>query len=366
MKILARDEKLKTLKIKVESEEDLWVLYNVVKKGDIVYARTSRELKTRSGSKRKGMVLGIRVEWCDFQPFTTRLRIHGIIVYGPKELDLEGQRHTLGIDIGSTITIIREDGWEGADLERLEEACRKISIPVLIVSLDDEEYGIGLVKGYGIQVIVEEYIRLPGKLDIESRSKAIETTLKKICNQIVGITSRYKLKVVIVAGPGYMKEYLYNTLKQDSRLVNIKIIMEHTSWGGVKGIHEVLKRGKLIEVLRDHDLVVEETLLEEFMYYIAKDPRYVAYGLEDVELALNANAVKKLMITNDMLRHPDEHIRRRVEELLKRAEAQGAEIKIFSTVHDTKIRLKNLGEIAAILRYPLDVEIRRKSLKEKS
>ena len=365
MKITYCDDKLKKLKIKVESEEDLWVLYNVLRKGDIVYARTSRELKTRSGSKRKSMVLGIRVEWCDFQPFTTRLRIHGIIIEGPKELDLERQRHTLGVDIGSTITVIREEGWRGPDLERLEEVSKKITIPVLIVALDDEEYCISLVKGYGIQVLVEDSIRLPGKLDVEHRGKVMEQTLKKICSQIVDITSRYGLKIVVIAGPGYMKDYLYNYVKNDPRLSNIKIVLEHTSWGGVKGVHEVIKRGALIEALRDHDLVVEESLLDEFMYYVAKDSRYVAYGLEDVEFAVNANAVKKLMVTSDMLRHHNEAIRRKVEELLRKAESQGAEIKIFSTVHDTKVRLKNLGGIAAILRYPIDLEIRGKKSKER-
>ncbi len=359
MKLIAHDEKLRTLKLKIESEDDLWILNSVLKEGDLVYARTSRELKTRSGSKRKGMVLGVKVEWWEYQPFTTRLRVHGIIISGPKELDLEGQRHTLGIDIGSTITIFREDGWSENDFKRIIDACNRVSIPVLIITLDDEEYCIGIIKGYGIQVISEEYLRLPGKLDAEARAKAMENALNKILNQIIGLISRLKINIIIVAGPGFIKEYLYDMLKKDSRLSNIKLFMENTSWGGVKGIREVIKRGALIEALKAHDIVVEEKLLDEFMYYLSKDSRYVAYGLENVENAIKARAVKKLMIISDLVRHPNEELRKKIEELLKMAEKQKAEIKIFSSIYDTKIRLKNLGGIAAILRYPLELKMNK-------
>ena len=356
MKVVEMDSSRRAIKLKIESEEDLWVLYNVICVGDVVYSWTSRELKTRSGSKRKGMVLGIRVEWVEFQPFTTRLRVHGIIVHGPKELDLEGQRHTLSIGIGSTITIIRESGWYGTDYKRIMDACRKTTIPVLIVSIDDEEYCIAIAKGYGVQVISEGYLRLPSKLEASTRSEALRKQLKEVLNKVIDTLSRYEIKVLIIAGPGYVKENLYNEAKNDPRLRNVKIYMENTSWGGVKGVYEVIKRGILIDVLKDHDMVIEENLLDELMYYIAKDPGYVAYGLDDVEYVARARAIKKLMVVSDLVRHPNEEIRRRVEEIMKLAEEQKAEIKIFSSVHETRLKLKNLGGIAAILRYPLSKE----------
>ncbi len=354
MKIVEMDKSKRVLKLKVECEEDLWILYNVIRKGDVVYARTSRELKTRSGSKRKGMVLGIRVEWTDFQPFTTRLRVHGLIVYGPRELDLEGQRHTLSIDIGSTITIMRESGWEGSDFKRIVEASKRVSIPVLIVAIDDEEYCMAIVKGYGIQVVSEGYLRLPSKLESTSRMEALRSNLKKIANQILDIMQRYGLKILIIAGPGDVKEYLHDEIKKNSQFSEYKVYLESTSWSGVKGVHEVLKRGSLIEILKDHDLVVEESMLDEFMYYVAKDPRYVAYGIDDVEYAAQARAIKKLMVISDLVHASDEELRRRVENIIRLAEDQGAEVKIFSSVHETRLRLKNLGGIAAILRYPLE------------
>lgn len=354
MKILEIDNSKRFLKLGIESEEDLWILYNVIKKGDVVYARTSRELKTRSGSKRKAMVLGVRVEWIEFQPFTTRLRVHGIIIYGPKELDLEGQRHTLSIDIGSVITILRESGWEGIDYNRVVEASKKITIPVLIISIDDEEYCLAIVKGYGVQVISEGYLKLPSKFETTSRSNVLKSSIKRIVNQIADLMNRYGLKILIIAGPADVKQYLYEEVKSDKRFKDAKIYIENTSWSGVKGVYEVLKRGTLIEVLKNHDLVIEEHLLDEFMYYIAKDPRYVAYGIDDVEFAAQSRAIKKLMVISDLVRHPNEEIRKRVEDIIKLAEKQGAEIKIFSTVHETRLKLKNLGGIAAILRYPLD------------
>jgi len=42
-----------------------------------------------------------------------------------------------------------------------------------------------------------------------------------------------------------------------------------------------------------------------------------------------------------------------VEETLRRAEGTGAKIKIFTSTHETYNQLKQLGGIAAILRFKL-------------
>ena len=57
MRILQINEKQGIVKVKVESEEDLWILYTTIIKDDIVYARTTREIKADStfgrGSSRR-------------------------------------------------------------------------------------------------------------------------------------------------------------------------------------------------------------------------------------------------------------------------------------------------------------------------
>ncbi|RLI35051.1 mRNA surveillance protein Pelota, partial [Candidatus Bathyarchaeota archaeon] len=45
MKILASDLKHGEVKLVVENLDDLWHLYNIIGEGDLVYAKTSREVK---------------------------------------------------------------------------------------------------------------------------------------------------------------------------------------------------------------------------------------------------------------------------------------------------------------------------------
>jgi len=64
MKILGEDLKHGVIQVQVETLDDLWILYNVLREGDIVYAKTTREVKVGDGSEgsRIPMILGVKVK----------------------------------------------------------------------------------------------------------------------------------------------------------------------------------------------------------------------------------------------------------------------------------------------------------------
>ena len=353
MRILYIDEKERTVKLRIETEDDLWDLYNVIEMGDIVYARTTRELKTSSGSKRKAMSIGLRVVWTRFQPFTTRLRVHGVIVQAPKELDLEGQRHTLNLDLGHEVTIHKEKGWDRYQMDRIRKACRRSMVKALIVGVDDEEVTIATVHDYGIEPLVEMILHIPGKIYPTAKAIELKRELNRISSKIKELCKRLKIEVLILAGPGIMKELVEEELQKYPELRQIKVYLENVSSGGYKGVHEALKRGVLLRVLRDYSITEESKLIEEVLTYLAKDERKVALSLDEVEKAVRIGAVDKLFITSELMRSPDETLRRRVEEILKIAENTGARVKIFSSFQDAYLQLKHMGGIVAILRYQL-------------
>ena len=349
MKLLARDEKLRLLKLKVECEEDLWALYNVLEKGDVVYARTTRELKAGSGSRRKPMVLGVRLEWAEFQPFTTRLRMHGVIVEGPKELDLINLRHTLNLDVGSEVTIFKEDGWSREQLRAIREACERTSIKGIVVGVDDEEYCVALVRDYGVQVLMEGPMRLPGKLDPSGREAALKARLRELAEAVASQAKSAGADAIILAGPGFVKDRLADAIRELGEPA--PVYRENTSSGGVSGVHEALRREAITKALRGCKAVEEAKLLGELLKVLAKNERMAALSLEEVEEAAEAGAVEKLLVIRDLVRAYDEALRRRVESIMRAAEGSGAEVRIFEADHDAYQQLKGLGGIAAILRY---------------
>lgn len=83
------------IRLSIESEDDLWVLSMFLEEDDIVSMRTLRDVSIEgSGKKRLPMTLAIRVKRVEFQPFSGRLRVGGVIVEGPEEYGLRGSHHT--------------------------------------------------------------------------------------------------------------------------------------------------------------------------------------------------------------------------------------------------------------------------------
>jgi len=352
VKILSIDEKFRTVKLKLETEEDMWILYNVLNRGDLVKAKTSRELKTETSSKRKPMTLKIQTEWTELQPFSSRLRIHGKTVEGPKELDLYGQRHTLNIDLGFEVEVFKDKGWEDYELERIKEACKRTStVKVLVAGIDYDEIGIAFVRDYGVEVLVESQLKLPSKREPSGREGALKRKLNEFGNTMRELCQRYDANVVVVAGPGFLKDEFAELVEAKCRDLGVKVYTEGASNGGLPGVYEAIKREVILKILEEYGIVEEEKLLNEFLTTLSKNERLVAYTIDDVEKAAETGAVDKLFVTSELLRAYDLELRARVERIVTAAEKGGAFIKIFSSIHRTYNQLKNLGGIAAILRY---------------
>jgi len=86
LKILEINERHGYVKVRVEYDDDLWVLSMVIAPG--ASALTTRDVRLGQKKRRVPMKLAIRVKKLEFQPFTDRLRIHGIIIKGPDEYGL--------------------------------------------------------------------------------------------------------------------------------------------------------------------------------------------------------------------------------------------------------------------------------------
>ncbi|MEM1546975.1 MAG: mRNA surveillance protein pelota [Candidatus Methanomethylicia archaeon] len=351
MRIVEINDAYRVLKLKVEYEDDLWVLYNILSVGDIVYAKTTRELKTSSGSKRKSMVLGVKVEWTEFQPFTTRLRVHGIIVEGPRELDLVGQRHTLKVDVGDEVLIYREKRWSSSDIEYIDKYSKKGYVNALAIGIDYDEVAIAIIRDYGIEEISSFPLNLPGKDSPENREEVVYSRAYEIANMVINECRKREVNIVVIAGLGSLKNILKNRLEDMDK--KIKIYLEDTSTGGISAIYEALRREAVMKILEDYSIVEEEKLIGEFLEKLSENVDIVRYGLSDVEKVVEYGVIEKVMVVSELVRSYNEEERRRVEEVLRKAESMGAKIKIFTSTHETYNQLKQLGGIAAILRFKL-------------
>ena len=331
MKIIEQDLKKGMIKLKIESFEDCWHLYNIIEEGDYISGYTYRSIsqsqdKIRKKKEEKQRVyLKIKVTDKEFQEFTNRLRIRGIIVSGTEEKAY----HTFNIEPEMEIKIEKE--WKDYQLKRLKEALKKHP-KVCVVAIDDENATIAIIHEYGIEEVAN--------IKLNRKGKMYEGEEKKNYGEILSKISSMEIPIVII-GPGFEKDNFVEYAK--GKIKNY--IVEPTAHAGMVGIKEAIKRGIIEKIDEKNRVAMEMRSVEEILEKIAKNEP-VAYGKEEIKKAIELGAVEKLLILNSMVREN--------EELMKKAEKIGAKIVIISDLHEGGEKLAALGGLAAALRFQIN------------
>ena len=177
MKILNMIQKKGIVTVLPESVDDLWHLYNIIYEKDEVYARTTREVKGEEHyarpkeGRRISIKLGVKVQKVILDRYLNRLRVHGIVCKSPEKVSINGLHHTLNLTVNKPLTIVKSE-WVKHHLDRLDRASQKTMDPIVVMSIDDEEYCIAVLRQYGVERRVEKRTRIPGKMEVEKRKKA--------------------------------------------------------------------------------------------------------------------------------------------------------------------------------------------------
>ncbi len=153
------------------------------------------------------------------------------------------------------------------------------------------------------------------------------------------------LKGIIIGGPGTTvnsflgKDYITGDIKK--KIIGTKDL----SYTGDFGLQELLDKSG--DLLAEEEVAQEKKIMEKFFKQMLNDMKKVAYGKKEVNKALNMAAVDVLLVSETM---PENDIIGYEE----KAQESGAELKIISTETREGVQLKDLGKIAAILRYPIE------------
>lgn len=346
MRMEILDERDGVIRVRVDSADDLWIASLLISAGDRVRGRTTRDVSIGDEKRRVPVTLTIEVIKTEFQPFTNKLRVHGVIVEGPERFGLRGAHHTISVGVGDEIVIYKRE-WSPELLSEILSLVRPIN--VLAVAVDFDEYAMALVQMQGVKVIDEKRVSLP--ISDESFEEEKDRLLDELSKRVMEAAARYGVDAVIIASPGTLKDELRDRLRGAGPLT---VYTDTVANGGYAGIQELINRGALREVLTGTAIEKASKALEEFEYLLANNESRVAYGLAHVDIAADAGAVEKVVITDDMLGGFDVD-RRRVEEILKKVAKKGGAVIIVPASSPPGERVKALGGILAILRYPLDV-----------
>ncbi|RLM88351.1 mRNA surveillance protein pelota [Halobellus sp. Atlit-38R] len=334
-----------------ENVDDLWHLSHVLESGDLVSGDTTRRIQRDdenlrdTGGQREHLFVTIDVDDVEFARFANRLRVGGEIVDCSRE-DQLGHHHTLNVEEHDEITI--EKHFKPDQVERIEEAeAAAENADVAIATVEEGEAHIHTVAQYGTEERFS-FTAPTGKGEYARPRSELFAELGKAL-------ARMDVDAIILAGPGFTKQDARDYIAENHPDVADLLTVVDTAGVGDRGVHEVLKRGAVDEVQTQTRISKEAELLDDLMEGIATGEK-VAYGIDEVAEAAEFGAVEELLVVDDRLRQErqgDGDWDVDVNEVIQSVERQGGEVTVFSGEFDPGQQLRNLGGIAALLRYRL-------------
>ena len=319
-----------------ENADDLWHLSHLVSPGDLVFATTFRAPDAPSDKirpeklEKKPVRLGIRVERVELHEYSGRLRISGTIEHG---MDA-GAHHTLNLEPGYEVSVIRD--WKPHDLERIERAVKaSVQEPVHVLAIEEGEAVLFRLRQSGPEEVVTVTTGSGKGGETDSRP----AFFARVAEEVSAIRGP-----LVIAGPGFVKDDFSRFLLSKNPDIAGRLTVVETRRTGRGAVREVAGQGVLDRICEDQQLGREVRAVEELLMRIAKELP-VAYGMRDVERAIDYGAAEEVMVC-DALLHDAAVVR-----LLEKAEEQRARVTILSERFDPGKQLLALGGVAALLRF---------------
>jgi protein pelota len=344
------------VRVAPQSLDDLWHLYNIILPGDQVYARTTREVKvqkefSRPQEGRRIMVtLGIKVEDILWDRSLNRLRVRGVIIDIPEDIGGRGSYHTLNVVVDQPLTLTKPK-WAKHQVDRLKKASHVETPLILLISIDDEEYAIAVLRQYGLDVKAQKTIQLPGKLEPDGREEALAGYFKEALGLMREVWESIKCPIAVL-GLGFVKNSFVKYVRdKDQDMASAIVDVKGVNSSGLAGINEAIRSGVLTKTLKNARMAEETRQVEEVLTRLGIGKSDVAYGLEEVAKAARYGAVEKLLIADSVLRESPDEKRLEFERLMREVEEKAGQIVVVSTEHEAGHKLEGLGGIAALLRF---------------
>ena len=347
-----RDGGRERITVVPESLDDLWHLTYVLEPGDQVGGDTTRRIqrnddKTRdTGGEREHMWVALVVDDVEFAKFANRLRVGGEIAGCSRE-DQLGFHHTLNVEEHTELEI--EKVWQTDQLERLEEAVEAAENPdVAVATVEEGEAYVHTVAQYGVEERAS--ITKPTGKGEYARPR------EELFDELGAVLERTDAEAVILAGPGFTKQDALDYVHEEYPAVAERVTTVDTSAAGGRGVHEVLKRGAVEQVQTETRIAEEADRIDELTERIAEGAK-ATYGIEQTMEAAEFGAVEELLILDKRLRaeradEGDWNVD--ANELIRSVEQRGGDVTVFSGEFAPGQQLKNLGGVAALLRYRLE------------
>ena len=173
------------------------------------------------------------------------------------------------------------------------------------------------------------------------RENQIVEFMKRTSALMSTVFREKKVEGIVVGGPGHAKEDLVdNYLSSDIKKLILGMV--DVGYTGEQGLKEVLAKSE--GLFHQEEIYSEKKIVDRFLTHLAKDDGLESYGEEEVMRNLKNGTVELLIMSESLPMDT-------VDKFSAEAEKFGTKIELISVDFPEGIQLKELGGIAAILRY---------------
>ncbi len=236
-------------------------------------------------------------------------------------------------------------------LENLRDMLETREVYGLVV-MDRRDAHIALLKGKAIVPLVKTHSEVPGKFKAGGQSamrfhRLIEGAAKDHYKKVAEYMKEAFLKMeglkgIIVGGPGPTKYDLVEGGFITNEVKRKIIAIKDLSYTGDFGLEELLEKSQ--DVLAQEDVTEEKKIVGRFLEMLATRQNLVAYGEADVMNKIKMGVVDTLLLSDSLSEE-------KIEEFEEASKPFGTNVRIISTQTREGVQIRELGKVAAILRY---------------
>lgn len=369
---MAADVEDEQVSLLPDDPEDMWHAYNLIVPGDLVNAHAVRKvvlLNSGTGAPATERVhtdLTIKVKSTFFDPLISSLRVSGIVA-SENDHVARGLHHTLDLEVHRSFAVVKPNGWDSVSKATLAQALSDDRNGAMAaVVMQEGLANICLITQFRTVLKTRVESVVPKKHDTASEQAAgLRRFFDKTLGSLLRALDFSASRPLLIASPGFIaadfKQYIAAQGRDKSDKVLLAIakqaVVIHVNSGHVHSLNEVLKSPEVLAKMRNMNYAKEAQYMDNLFELLKLDNGRAWYGSKAVEKAVAEGAVGPgggvLLLNNSLFRSHDLSTRKRYVALVDRVKDGGGEVRILSSDHESGQRLKMMGDVAAILNYPI-------------
>lgn len=360
-----------SVKISIDDIEDFWVLANLIRAGDTIFAPIRRKVVKvsttgKTDAKQVFIKASIRVVELDFQPYVDEMNIRGTLTH-----DIEGAK------IGEYQRVLLEKGrpfvlskgfWDSFSLSELTKATDPTVDATLSAVIMQNGIAHICLIGKAMTVTVAKVEKIIPKIrqfggsghHSESKLKFFEMTANALIQKI----SINDMKCIIVASPGFLQHEFVSYLRDNqskysltNSFSNNVFVEGNVSTGHPYELDNLLNSPEMQQYVSKLQATQQAKCFDKFLRELNNNFRKVVVGKKQVYEAGKLSAIDTLLVTSDYIMNLPLEPRLEFLKFKEELEHSDTNIILFSSKHQSGEQLNQMGGVAGLCKFELPEDL---------